>query len=407
MRADAHVGAEGDLDPVLVGLGGGVLDQRADPRRLGPHHLGEVAVELGLVGDEAAGVDGGHVPGAFLLHQAHDLVGHVGAVFDRGHPAEDRALHALGAVGVGGDAIAVIACGVDDGLDFLDGELRRVAGLGVAEHAAGGGDLDHVAAFLVTLAHGLAGVVDRVDHALGRAGRADQVGERVVVAVGRVGVAAGGGDGLAGGPDPRAVDQALVDRVAQVRADLAAEVAHAGEAGQQGLLGVADRAEGEVDLVQAEALGIALRAGLRAQVHVQVGPAGAAGVAGQVDGAGARGFGAAGQDLGDLALAHHHGACLQDLAVARVEQASALQRQRFGGGGGPGEGGDGGGQHGDDGGGEAGHGRFPVRDGRRKARSKHAPGAAADAKSHGRPGSARQKSPARAAPRMAAVCALR
>src|SRR5690606_38995133 len=177
--------------------------------------------------------------------------------------------------------------GVDHRPDLVDGELRRIARLGVAQHAAGGGDLDHVAAVLVALAHGLARVVDGVDHTLGRPGRAEQVREHRVPAVARVGVAAGGGDRLAGGEDARPLDQALVDRVAQVRADLAAEVAHAGEAGAQRLAGVADRAEGVVDRIQAEALRIALRTRLAAQVHVQVGPAGQAGTPGQRDRAGA------------------------------------------------------------------------------------------------------------------------
>src|SRR5690606_22341827 len=78
--------------------------------------------------------------------------------------------------------------------------------------------------------------------------------------------------------------QALVDRVAQMRRHLAAEVAHAGEPGAQGLAGVADRAQGVVDRIEPEPFGIALRARLAAQVHVQVGPAGQAAAAGQVDG---------------------------------------------------------------------------------------------------------------------------
>src|SRR5690606_19125859 len=226
---------------------------------------GEVARLLRLVGDEAAGVDRRHVPGAVLLHQPHHLVGHVGAVLDAGHAGQDRALHALGAVGVRGDAVAVVARGLDHGPDLVHGELGRVAGPGVGQHAAGGGDLDHVTAVLVALADRLARLVHRVDDAFGGAGRAHQVGEHGVPAVGRVAVAAGGGDGLAGGEDARPLDQALVDRVAQVQADLAAEVAHAGEAGQQGLAGVAHGAEGVVHRVEAEALGIARRARLAAQ----------------------------------------------------------------------------------------------------------------------------------------------
>ena len=334
MRTHAHVGAEGDFHPGLVGLARGLLDQRADARGLGAHDLGEVAVDLRLVGDEAPGVDGRHVPGAVLLHQVHHPVAHVGAVLDAGHAAFDRAGHAFLAVRVGGHAVAVILGGIDDRADFLDGELRGVAGLGVAEHAAGGGDLDHVAAVLVALAHGLAGVVDGVDHALGGAGRAEQVRKLGVVAVGGVGVPAGGGDGLARGEDPRPLHQALVDRVAQVRGHLASEVAHAGEAGQQGLFGIADAAEGVIHVVQAETFGIALRAGLAAQVHVQVGPAGGAGVAGQVDGPRARHVGPARQDLGHLARAHDHGPGIQQPAAAAVEQVAAVQRDVLGRGGG-------------------------------------------------------------------------
>src|SRR5690606_15492377 len=205
-----------DLDPVAVGPGRGLADQRADARRLGPHHLGEIPVDGRLLGDEAPGVEGGDVPGAVLLHQPHDLLVHVGAVLDAGDAAEHRAFHALGAVGVGGHAEAVVVRGIDDGLDLVHGELRRVAGARIAEHTAGGGDLDDVAAVLVALAHRLARVVHRIDHALGGAGRADQVRELVVPAVGRVGVAAGGGDGLAGGEDARPLQQPLVDRVAKV-----------------------------------------------------------------------------------------------------------------------------------------------------------------------------------------------
>jgi hypothetical protein len=139
-------------------------------------------------------------------------------------------------------------------------------------------------------------------------------------------MAAGGGDGLAGGPDPRSLHQPLVDRIAQVRGDVAAEVAHAGEAGQQGLLGIAHAAEGEVDIVEAEAFGVALRAGLAAQVHVQVGPAGHAGAVGQVDGGCLRhGFHATRQHVRHLAVAHHHGMRSQQLAAAAVEQLAAVQ----------------------------------------------------------------------------------
>src|SRR5690606_17277097 len=103
--------------------------------------------------------------------------------------------------------------------------------------------------------------------------------------------------------DARAVHQPLVDRIAQVRAHLATEVAHAGEACTQGLAGIADRAERVVDRIQAKAFGIALRTRLAAQVHVQVGPAGQAGAAGQYDRTGPLGqLGPAGQHRADATI---------------------------------------------------------------------------------------------------------
>src|SRR5690606_27168207 len=177
---------------------------------------------------EPPGVDRRHVPGAALAHQPHHVVAHVGAVLDAGHARLDRAAHAFLAVRVRRHPVTVVAGGLDHRADLVLGELRRVARAGVAQHPAGGGDLDHVAAFLVALAHRLARVLDRVDHALGRPRRANEVGQHGIEAIGRVGVAPGGGDRLAGGEDPRTLHQALVDRVAQVRRDLAAQVAYAG-----------------------------------------------------------------------------------------------------------------------------------------------------------------------------------
>ena len=265
-----------------------------------------------------------------LFHQPHHLVVHVGTVLDAGHAAEDGALHALLAVRVRRHAEPVVACGVDDGLHFVHGELRRVAGLGVAQHPAGGGDLDDVAAVLVALAHGLAGVVDGIDDTLGRPGRAHQVRQVGIEAVGGIGVPAGGGDGGARGEDARPLHGALVDGVAQVQGHVSPEVAHAGEAGHQRLLRIAHRAVGEVHRIQAEALRIALRAGFAVQVDVQVGPSRRAGVICQDDGFGVGQLGAARDDLGDPAVADQHGVLAQDLAAAGVEHPFAVQRQGAG-----------------------------------------------------------------------------
>ena len=296
----------------------------------GAHHGRVEAVDLGLFGHELAGADRGHVPGAVLLHQREDLVVHVGAVFDADHAALDRAAHAFLAVRVGRHPVAVVLGGGHHGGHFVFGELRAVAVLGVAQHAAGGGDLDHVRAFLVALAHGGAGFVGTVDHALDRAGRAHRLRQLAVEAVGDVGVAAGGGDRTAGGVDARAVHQALVDRVAQGQGGVAAQVAHGGEAGLQGLARVAGGAQhGELG-VEAEAFGIAVGAGLAVQVHVQVDPAGAAGVALEVHRARAVHGRQAGADLAHLAVGDHHGLVGLAAAAGAVEQLAAVQGEGLG-----------------------------------------------------------------------------
>src|SRR5690606_6934883 len=110
-------GAEGDLDAGPVRTSGSVLDHRPDPRGLGAHDIGEIAIDLRLVGDEAAGIDGRHVPCALLFHQGHHAVAHVGAVLDAGDAAGDGAVHAFLAVRMGGDLVAVVIGGIDDGLD--------------------------------------------------------------------------------------------------------------------------------------------------------------------------------------------------------------------------------------------------------------------------------------------------
>src|SRR5690606_32479140 len=119
---------------------------------------------------------------------------------------------------------------------------------------------------------------------------------------------------------------------AQVRADFAAEVAHAGEAGAQRLAGVADRAEGVVDRIQAEALRIALRTRLAAQVHVQVGPAGQAGTPGQRDRAGAgRGRRVARLHRADAAILDRDRVLPKHPAGAGIEPPLAGRRDRVGG----------------------------------------------------------------------------
>ena len=171
MGRHALIGAEADLHAGLVGLRERILDLAADARGLGTDDLGIVAVDPGLLRHELAGRDRRHVPGAVLFHQREDLVVHVGAVLDRRHAAFDRATDAFLAVRVRRDFVAVILRGLDHCLHLVDGELRRIPALRIAQHAARRGDLDDVRAFLVALAHGLPRIVDAVDDTVRRARR--------------------------------------------------------------------------------------------------------------------------------------------------------------------------------------------------------------------------------------------
>ncbi len=151
-----------------------------------------------------------------------------------------------------------------DGLDLVEGELLGAGRVAVAEHPAGGADLDHLGAVLVQLADHLAALVGAVDHRIPpllHRGREE----------GRVAVAAGRADGVGGGDDPRAHHIAGVDRLpeAHVVEVLGAHVAHRGEARLQGRLGVRrsdDRPEavGELQPVVAAVE----RRGRQVDVHV-------------------------------------------------------------------------------------------------------------------------------------------
>ena len=147
-----------------------------------------------------------------------------------------------------------------------------------------------------------------------------------VLEIGRQEIAA-----AAGGPDARAFDQALIDRIAQVRRDFAAEIAHAGETGHQRPARVADRAEREIDLIEPELFLVGARTRLVAEMHVQIGPTRGAGVSGEVDGVRTRDLDAPGADFGDLAVAYDHGMRAQHLRLAAVEDAFALERDLCGG----------------------------------------------------------------------------
>ena len=91
-----------------------------------------------------------------------------GAVLDRIDPGARRRLDAARAMGVGGDPEPERMGGGDDRAHLLVGEMRLESARLLREHAAGGGELDHLGAGPGELAHPLgalhragAGVVGR------------------------------------------------------------------------------------------------------------------------------------------------------------------------------------------------------------------------------------------------------
>ncbi len=208
-------------------------------------------------------------------------------MLDRVDADAQRALHAFGAVGVGGDAETVVLRGAHHGAQLVLGVLRVVAAGGLAQHAASGGHLDQVGAVLVAGAHRLARFLGAVQYTFDRAGRADLLGQEMRQVVGRVGVAAGGGQRFTGGEHARARHFAGGDGALErdVQVVGGAQVAHRREAGHQGALGILHRTIGHVGRIggQAVAVGVDRGLGLAGQVHVHIDQARQAAVARQVD----------------------------------------------------------------------------------------------------------------------------
>ena len=109
-----------------------------------------------------------HVVRAARLHQVQRLVVEKRAVFDRVDAGADRTLRAFSAVGVRGGLLSQGVRFVDDGVQFVLGELRDVRGIGQREDATGGADLDDVGAVLDVVPHRLASLFGAVDDALFR-----------------------------------------------------------------------------------------------------------------------------------------------------------------------------------------------------------------------------------------------
>jgi predicted LPLAT superfamily acyltransferase len=123
-------------------------------------------------------------------------------------PARIAALMPGRAVGVGGDLHVGHVRLVDDRLHLLEGQLLGARRVAAREDAAGGADLDHPRAVLAHGAHLMAALLGTVDQ--GRALLVHRGREECLVAV-----PAGRAQRIGRRHDPRARDEALVDRLAQ------------------------------------------------------------------------------------------------------------------------------------------------------------------------------------------------
>lgn len=162
---------------------------------------------------------------------------------------------ALGAVRVGGGVLAEAVGVLDEGAEFVGGELRVPGGGAGGHEAAGRHHLDDVDARLVVIPDRLADLGDRVD-----------------LAAGGPGVSSRGGELRSGGDDARTGDQPGADGVAQrdVGEVARAQRLHGGDAHRGELASDGDRRQGHPGLVVAVVGGrLRQHLGVRAEVGVR------------------------------------------------------------------------------------------------------------------------------------------
>ena len=206
-----------------------------------------------------------------LDHQCDSLVVDQAAVLDRIDPGDHGVLDPLGPVCVRGH-LAAGGVGLLDGrTQFLDRELRCSGRIAPREHAPRCVDLDHVHPVLELGTNHVTDLVDAVGDLvvafLGEHRHADL--GRVVV---QVTVPARDRNPRSAGHDPRARDETLVDRRAQVdrQERPAADVADRGEARVERDLRVLHRGEGALKRRVLEFGDLFIAVGARADVGVGV-----------------------------------------------------------------------------------------------------------------------------------------
>ena len=154
-----------------------------------------------------------------------------GAVLDRIDPGARRRLDAARAMGVGGDLEAERMGGGDDRAHLLVGEMRLEAARLLREHAAGGGELDHLRRRRAPARAPARRIARRRCRCCRPTAPAITSGRKPETSPWPPMIEMAG----PGGDDARASDQALGGAAGEREADLRrrAEVAHRGEAGAQ------------------------------------------------------------------------------------------------------------------------------------------------------------------------------
>ena len=252
-------------------------------------------------------------------------------------------LDAARAVGVGGNLQAQAVGGGDDGAHFVVAEMLIQTAALLAQHAAGGSELDHVGAALAGFAHaggalhcagtGVA-LIERIIHHLRKAGH--------------VAMAADDGERRPSRQHARAGEHAAVDGIThgETRKPRAAQIAHGGEAGlcrDAGVLqAIGHREFGAIDGFAPER-----RAGISGEVNVAIDQPRAEGAAGLVDDPRAGRDGRAGRvDGGDAAIGDDDRAWAERRLGGIGDDVAGLYGDGFGGcRAGEEEGGDEGGAH--------------------------------------------------------------
>ena len=298
MRRDTGVGTEGNLDPAADGFGEALLGIAGGGAGLVILRHCERAA-LAVSERSGGGEQGRDVISAGLLVEAKALLIGEGAMLDRIDPGAECGVDAFDPVGMRRDLAAEGARGGHHGAHLVVHHLLIEPSGDIAEHPAGGGELDHVGAGADLLAGRAAAIVGAV---AGIAGLHDQACKPAIGAVAAVAMSTRHRDHPRCRKDIRAGELTGVDRVAQGQDEprIATEIAHRGETGEQGLAGVEDRGERLILIVAARCLEPRLEPVVEAgEMDVAVNQAGQHGRVAQVHDARAGEIDEGVADLGD------------------------------------------------------------------------------------------------------------